>query len=342
MNRKITRRRPTIIETINGKSYIFSYISFKEYFNNCFIDRKENYSGEGNYTRDKLKQEIADKANVGFEAVRNWYSGQNGPSDLKIVKDIAECLGIDYKKLLVLNVEEIGIMNRNSKIESFNALSDKEVIIEIYKKIMELINLHVYKEMGYEIPSHIDSKNPDSLRWLRKHLILEMRHIVDYNALEISNDTRNKLHNIISEVDFSVKYADVPARWQRINECVLDAQLIFELDVLSEEDMEEAYEEFYDHFNVGVESKYTVEYGNIGISGFCTKPSQEEAIKRIKYHFDRYNDKNGEEFDPNKVYISENKFMDEYEIDDRALHRNELVRTILAIFKEDFSEYFCF
>ena len=103
---------------IGEKKYQFDSQAFKVYI--------KKYSECNGFRHTKAFEKIAERVNVTPEAVKQWYYGNNGPSEIGMVYGIAETLdGLDYMKLLktvneVQHMETLSVM----QIESFKRIYD--------------------------------------------------------------------------------------------------------------------------------------------------------------------------------------------------------------------------
>lgn len=85
-------RNLKVLETIEDVEYTWSFYSAKRILNDLTSDR--------NPTKNQIYRELAKKCYVSFEAIKNWFTGKNGPGDIEQVKSVAEVLGESYTAFL--------------------------------------------------------------------------------------------------------------------------------------------------------------------------------------------------------------------------------------------------
>lgn len=89
----------------DGKEYIFNNYAFKHEANRVLKERKE--SGEKISVFD-FESEIGEHVCRSQDSVKKWKNKGSSPSDIDMVKSLAEFLKVDYHKLLVeLKVKEV-------------------------------------------------------------------------------------------------------------------------------------------------------------------------------------------------------------------------------------------
>ena len=101
---------------VDGKQYIFDSNAFSNIVTDRCGLRKVGEFTKRLTTQTAVMMNIADNVGVTFDAVKHWKQGDNGPGDIEIVKSMASCLNVNYKKLLIplFNTsEDTNIMNKN-------------------------------------------------------------------------------------------------------------------------------------------------------------------------------------------------------------------------------------
>lgn len=187
-------KRFKVIEEENGVNYIFSNRDFK-----IQVGKRQNSSSDSSnkITQEQIFEELAEKLHKSAEAVRQWFRGNNGPSDIDVVKDIANYFGVDYKELLS-RVEAMPQRNGNFEF-SFSGLDEKSIIIDFHSFLTEFIYEYIgtdlrdpYVERQYGISGNeLDIEIEDYIFSLYKEL--------EKVALKVSPDTYKKLHRFITE-----------------------------------------------------------------------------------------------------------------------------------------------
>lgn len=123
----------TKIFTIGGKEYQFDFQSFKAYV------KRRAQAEEIRPT--KYLVTISQAVNVTVEATKQWYYGNNGPSDLEIVQKIAEVLNIsNYLELMKETKESEQMVKLN--------MCQAEALKRIYDAIIDYLN-DFYKTDGF-------------------------------------------------------------------------------------------------------------------------------------------------------------------------------------------------
>ncbi len=123
------KSRNTKVFIIEGSKYQFDSQSFKLYV--------KHYAKENNIRNVSVFEKISDKVNVTVDAVKQWYYGNNGPSELEMVYIITQLLNInDYLKLMKKFKEEIDVVVLNSlQMESLKRIYDAiiDYLYDFYK-----------------------------------------------------------------------------------------------------------------------------------------------------------------------------------------------------------------
>ncbi len=128
-----------VLEVRDGKEYVFSSHAFKQRIK-TFLETSQFK------TLEALFEDIASKAHVTADAVRNWNYAKNGPGDIEIVKILADYLNVDYKE--IMRVQEVKKMAEN-KSETLNTDKTKDVIRAVYQKMADFMDVALY-EVDFE------------------------------------------------------------------------------------------------------------------------------------------------------------------------------------------------
>lgn len=192
----------------DGKEYIFNNYAFKQEANRVLQERKES--------REKIsvfdfESEIGEYVCRSQDSVKKWKHKGSSPSDLDMVKKLAEFLKVDYHKLLVeLKVKEVEKME---EIKVNENQTEKDIVKAICIGLMDYV-IHIgdinKAEMGL-----LDSAYTYSFSPLFKML--------NMSIFEISEDTYLKLRRLIAEVQFALEdsfdyeYRKAVLRWGDIS-----------------------------------------------------------------------------------------------------------------------------
>jgi len=176
---------------IDGSDYSFNFSAFDRSF--------RSYKSRIGKNITESEQTLADSLGVSRDAIHNWRGKKNGPSDVEIIKILAESLGItDY---LILMEKKIGekTMTANDRIlDSLKRIYDAIILYLDYFdcSFAYLTDFYEFKEAGltdeeainetYGIAS--DSLHEVEIVLLQEYLILHKLDI--YSKLEsfISRD----------------------------------------------------------------------------------------------------------------------------------------------------------
>jgi transcriptional regulator with XRE-family HTH domain len=90
--------KQTRLFVINGVNYQFDFQSFKTQ-----VKKQADIDG---VRPTRFLESIAEAVNVTHEAVKQWYYGNNGPSELVIIKQIAEVLNVTNYLMFLKKAEE--------------------------------------------------------------------------------------------------------------------------------------------------------------------------------------------------------------------------------------------
>ncbi len=182
-----TSKRFRVIIIENGEEYIFN----PKAFDKLILEKKaSSEKDDSNNTIEKIISNISEKTNVSEEGVRKWRKGNNGPSEGKIVKKIADYFDVDYH-ILLTNKKEFDFDIDNA--------DEKGIIIKFYKLLLDFIYTYVG---GYIIPSDkAKTIVPEDaeLEFEIDNYIFDLYRLLDSVALDISENTYEKLHRFISE-----------------------------------------------------------------------------------------------------------------------------------------------
>lgn len=158
-------------------------------------------------TQKDIMENLANDVNiqVSLDTVKKWKC-KTSPSDLYLVKSIAKHLEIDYLGLLIPLGNQEDTMKHDVLTE--NDFTEKSVINSIFELCVEII----YKR------SDITSIKSEQeflvfLDNIRKD-INKIHISIDKNSLDISDETRNKLHMFIFEFEYTFGFNNsICERW---------------------------------------------------------------------------------------------------------------------------------
>ncbi len=148
----------------NGMQYRFN----KEAFHILINRKKYDNSASGKkVTQMMIWEEIADRVSVSVDAVKSWFYGNNGPSDLEQIGELGKYLGIDYHQLLEKEHEEMA--NNTSKnvivVQSWQEEQTKACIRKIYRAMLHYIKrCRYYYQNNFNPDPDGDPFNPEYMK----------------------------------------------------------------------------------------------------------------------------------------------------------------------------------
>lgn len=186
----------------NGENYIFDRDAYQEQLKNK--GKKESI------TLEQIRNDIADKVNQSPDSVKKWSQGHNGPGDITIVKDIADYLEIDFHELLVLSPED----SINRADFSLSSSDEKGIIKHFHGLLSDFIYLYVagYGECccySYAL-RHQDKLSYTPVRIEIDDYVYNLYKLLENVSLDISQDTYDKLHRMITECKSLTVIGDEP------------------------------------------------------------------------------------------------------------------------------------
>lgn len=181
-----------VIYEENDIEYVFSPRAFKYYIDEHYSASRRNGIKK---TKEQIRDEIAEKTARSVEAVRQWVRGFNGPGDLDIVKDIAAYFGIDFKELLI----GASYLESDKLVEiKTNGSDEKSVVIQIHNLLTEFIYNYIGNDDGDCYLQRVSESGVVSFDAMNNY-IFDVYRVLELAALRLSNDTYNKLHQLITE-----------------------------------------------------------------------------------------------------------------------------------------------
>ena len=115
----------TTIFNVDGRRMQFNSLVFNEQIS--------LYKKKSQKTNNEIIGVIANKSGVSEDAVRNWKKGNNGPSEIKMIEDIADVLQIGEYKLFLKEIKEENVVEK---------LTDRQLtaVKKIYDSIVTFMN----------------------------------------------------------------------------------------------------------------------------------------------------------------------------------------------------------
>lgn len=239
----------------NDIEYVFSPRAFKYHIDEYYAEARRKGIKK---TKEQIRDEIAEKTSRSVESVRQWSRGFNGPGDIDIVKDIAAYFGIDFKGLLVRS----GAIETEQLTEIKASGSDeRSVVIQIHSLLTEFIYNYVGNDDGDCYLQRTSESGVVSFDDMNNY-IFDVYRILEQAALNLSDDTYSKLHQLITECrtllfhgtstsPYMTIWLSSKPRWVEANpklESVAKYAQVTDFcemqEELEQEDIDQLYEEF--------------------------------------------------------------------------------------------------
>ncbi len=193
-----------------GEKFRFSSIKFRKAVKTW---QSDNYNAEGNKIPiSEIEELIGEKVGLGGSAVKNWYAGHNGPGDVKMIKNVANFLGVPVKELSESTEYAVGTIGENFTPTS---TEEKVLVKDMYRLFVEYIYWFVGRE--YENNASLAFEDPDDER---DRFIDGLYKYLDSIALDVKNETFLNLRRTITELRFITEpHMDYwfPKTWIEIN-----------------------------------------------------------------------------------------------------------------------------
>lgn len=309
---------------IDDEEFKFSTSDFRELFKNAKKGLSDITGTK--CTTEQIKENLSNELHISDETIKKWHSGANSPSDIEMIKAIATFFNTDYKNLLIRKGE-----NTMQCSTTYNSSNEKEVIIEVYNRIIEMISIECFRFNKNIYGSQFQEN--ESLFQKYEEFEFQTFQFIDKNALSISDNTRIKLYNILAELKHSLSgMEDAPGRWLRLNPLYFDAREYF-LESGFSIDEEERIRILHIDAERTIEPAYCVEINDCYHECFHKATTKEEAFNTIKGFV--------------KDISIDDIVLQPYDYDrigpyysSAEIYRYEFVKLMLAIFREDFPDLF--
>lgn len=316
-----------VLEVKNDTEYIFSVESFRKVFLG-FLE--ENKMSGTKYTKTKLYENLADSLSLSDETIKQWFKGNNGPSGIEIVKDMASFFNVDYVDFLT----ERGTTVMELKAQDSRYSNEKDIVVSVYEKAVDIVYFETNRfntsktGMNYE-DSDIFYAELERLR-------SDIRKYIDKSSLYISEKTRRKLIEFTLELGNSQGGLEaINGRWTRLNPFHYKARTLFlDGEYISDDEEDELIKLLEDDIKGDVEPEYCFVQDSGDRACWNTGFHKDSTIEDLKRRG------SGLPFDEatiTKVPTDENPYgnltYDEH-------YRYQYMKTIIAVFREDFTEFF--
>ena len=314
--------------TINKKKYHFDSDKFSNILNKYrhYTDKK----GKRVFIKDIINQ-IAEKASVSPEAVSNWKKGNNGPSDIELVKICAKVLDVNYMSLLTQDIEE----EKNSITEE-----DTKAIYMVYEGIQDILQIMTDMKFDPELYgnkiSYLErgkkrSKRKTEIADKQKEALSKLENEIYKLTPKISENIMNRLLKIVIE-SYSLTIGEIPSRWDRIE------YINYENNNRSDkvQSIEWSWADGY----------YAYESRDVAIGTECGRYLDDEIFVAEKMGFDREINYPDDTTDMDEYYQDIDVDVKKYEkygcdyLHPVQVYHYLVSGLITIVFKNDFPEYF--
>ena len=113
------KSRKTRVFRIDGTDYRFNSQAFRSYI--------DSITGKaGGRTKEELYAILETECGTSPDALKNWMYGKNGPSDILIIRRVADAVGIDDWMILLKKVCDKNDTDISGKEKNMNGLTDRQ------------------------------------------------------------------------------------------------------------------------------------------------------------------------------------------------------------------------
>ena len=203
--------------TENDQGYVFSPGAFSELITEKYKDSRLSAQP---MTKEKIREAIADITYKSPESVKKWEKGDNGPSDIQVVKDIAKYFDVDFHALLTSIEHTTG-----RKVPEIYASDERSIIMQLYSILVDFIYDYVGSNNTCYAIKHLgNSLTTEDV----SGYIYDVYRQLDKVSFNISETTYNKLHRIVTEcktlgdlgyppVPYLDLWVSINKRWKELN-----------------------------------------------------------------------------------------------------------------------------
>ncbi len=192
----------------NDQTYFFNFSTFKEIFKKEKIKRK--------ITFQKLEEDVSESLNLSKDAIHNWRTEKNGPSDIYIIEELAKELKLDGPMLLLTK-------NGGKKSNILNSLqidSIKRIYDSIIEYLDEFENTDGFNDLWCELNEkpefredklyEIVEKRMDSLNLVLKKEYIFLKNTKIYD--ELKNFEYNDLYDTFDgKLSYAYRFEAIPS-----------------------------------------------------------------------------------------------------------------------------------
>ncbi|MBO4864184.1 MAG: hypothetical protein J5517_07450 [Eubacterium sp.] len=189
---------------IDGSDYSFNFSAFGRFFKSYRAGTKRNIT--------ETEQAIADALSLSREAIHSWRFEKNGPSDIEVIKSMAEFLNIsDYRILLIKKIGEQNMTANDRILDSLKRIYDAVILYLDYfdTSFAYLTDFYDFKEAGLsddEARNEIYGVASDSLHEVE--IVLQQEYII-LHKLDIYSNLESFISRDLCDIwDLKLNYED--------------------------------------------------------------------------------------------------------------------------------------
>lgn len=177
-----------VLYTENDVRYVFSTSAFSDLVKEKY---KESRVTSEPLTKEQIWEALADITCKSSESVKKWGKGDNGPSDIEVVKDIAKYFEVDFHALLTTTENSSG-----RTVPEIYGKDEKSIVMQFYSILTDFIYDYVCtNNTCYAIKHQSQTLTTEDV----DGYIYDIYRQLDKIALSVSDKTYDKLHRIITE-----------------------------------------------------------------------------------------------------------------------------------------------
>lgn len=329
-NMAISKRFKTIYEE-NGYEFVFSSRTFKnEVISFCSNARREGTK----FTQDQILNELGERLNKSPEAVKQWMRGNNGPSDISVVKDIADYFDTDFKNFLIPKK----IINDKTREIEFKITPDdeKSIVLQFHAILSDFIYDYIGGDMRDLFIERLHDIYMDDIDKEIQDYIFNLYKQLERVSLILTPDTYKKLHRFITECkvfSYNGVYEATPHFCDLLQDNPRWAEINPYLNIIAEY---ASFTSFDGALFFLPKEKVDSLVAPIKLETDCGHLLWEDNDVWQGYRSGRV----GMGVDDKEEYISKEEAWDYYFFEPHEAVPMELAKTLTLLFRADFPQYF--
>ena len=173
---------------IDGCDYSFNFSAFKHLFS--------SYKTNERITITETENRLSKTLNLSTDAIHNWRFGNNAPSNIELIRDLAEALGISNYKLLLIKKTGDDKMGTNDRIlDSLKRIYDAAII---YLDDYDVTSGYTMYWQDLEEQGYSKEYIKNEIYWLASNKLHQVEIVLQQEYIILHNlDIYSKLENLI-------------------------------------------------------------------------------------------------------------------------------------------------